>query len=439
MAQPQRPTAGYGSFTFSNGDKYTGEWANSEPHGRGKMEFTNGNVYEGNFINGKKEGTGFFRWANGATYIGSFKNGLKDGKGVYTNANGDSYEGELKYDQPEGKGVHTYADGRIYIGEWKNNKREGEFTYIPPRGEERSKVFFRNGVEYIPTAANTTLAQPQRPTAGYGSFTFSNGDKYTGEWANSLPYGWGKAEFTDGNVYEGNFRNGLKEGTGVERWEDGNSYNGEWKNNLMDGRGVFKFEDGRKYVGEWKKGNKEGKFTYTTIEREESEVFFVNNRIYTPPSFGAIAQKVFFVKTLFGKTITLEVEPKETIFQIKTKIYEQEGIPIEEQHLIYDGIQLEDHHTLAYYRINARTVFYLDQSGINRGIICPLSNRIMTDPVIAADGYTYERSAIQERFDNGNYTSPITHDPLPNNNLIPNLALRQIKEHLCEQNPHLCR
>jgi ubiquitin len=142
---------------------------------------------------------------------------------------------------------------------------------------------------------------------------------------------------------------------------------------------------------------------------------------------------------LFGKTITLKVEPRETIFKIKTKIHAQEGIPIEEQHLIFDGIQLEDYRTLAYYRINARTVFYLDQSERCRGIICPLSNRIMTDPVIAADGYTYERSAIQERFDNGNYTSPITHAQLPNNNLIPNLALRQIIEHLCKQNPHLCR
>ena len=120
-----RPVSGYGSFTFADG-KYTGEWANSEPHGRGKMEFTDGNVYEGNFSNGKREGTGVFRWANGDSYVGSYKNGSMEGKGVFTWADGDSYDGEWKNDLMEGKGVYTWADGNSYDGEWKNDKMEGK-------------------------------------------------------------------------------------------------------------------------------------------------------------------------------------------------------------------------------------------------------------------------------------------------------------------------
>ncbi|XP_066046678.1 MORN repeat-containing protein 4 isoform X2 [Chamaea fasciata] len=96
-----------GSFTYSSGEEYRGEWKEGRRHGIGQLTFADGTAYVGHFENGLFHGCGVLTFSDGSRYEGEFVQGKFNGVGVFTRCDNMTFEGEFK-------GGRVYGFGRLW-------------------------------------------------------------------------------------------------------------------------------------------------------------------------------------------------------------------------------------------------------------------------------------------------------------------------------------
>ncbi|KAL2502706.1 Phosphatidylinositol 4-phosphate 5-kinase 9 [Forsythia ovata] len=165
---------GLGSYVWSNGCKYEGEWRYGMRNGYGKLLWPSGALYEGEFSSNYMHGTGAYTRPDNMTYKGRWRLNLKHGLGYQIFPNRDAFEGSWIQGTPEGPGKYTWANGNLYLGNMKGGKMSGK-----------------------------------------GTLTWINGDSFEGSWLNGMMHGFGIYTWSNGDCYVGTWTRGLKDGKGT--------------------------------------------------------------------------------------------------------------------------------------------------------------------------------------------------------------------------------
>jgi len=198
------------SYTWADGSKYVGAYKDGKRHGQGSFFLAYGDKYVGTYKEGKQHGQGSFFWANGIKYVGTYKDGKETGLGTYTYSNGDKYVGAYKYGKRNGLGTYTYSNGKTLVGIFKDNK------YISKNGE-------------LP------VCEGRASSWTTCIYTYSNGNKYAGEWQEGKQHGQGTLTYSNGNKYVGAYKDGKKNGLGIYSFANGDVDEGEWKEDKRHG------------------------------------------------------------------------------------------------------------------------------------------------------------------------------------------------------------
>jgi len=185
----------------------------------------------------KFTGIGRAAYLNGDSYNGTYVEGLRTGQGVYTFKKfGDTYEGQYEENRKHGFGRMTYRNNK---GE---EEEEAEEESAAPRGGSYLGNFCA-GMRGCKADANPS------EVASEGTFTYTNGDVYVGQWKEGKKSGKGSYTYAkDGTKLIGEWEAG-KITSGKWVFPNGSFYSGKFRYNKPFGKGVWVFPNGNQLTG----------------------------------------------------------------------------------------------------------------------------------------------------------------------------------------------
>ncbi len=187
-------------------------------NGFGTWKWTNGTIYKGEFQNGARGGYGYYLFENGDIYVGEWQNNERHGYGVYYFSNHNSYKrysGEWRANQRAGMGILHYTDDKIAarFGVWENGKFKHKYN----------NMGCLEGDCYN----------------GFGVYVWNDGARYEGNFIEGKRNGEGVYYYSKGSKYVGTQENDRRHGWGTYYYASGSKYVGEWIFETKEGRGTF--------------------------------------------------------------------------------------------------------------------------------------------------------------------------------------------------------
>lgn len=242
---------GEGTYVYSDGSKYIGEFKDSKCNGFGIIFYASGDKFVGEFRDHAVSGHGAWYYKGGeaqpgyyddrnnfvlynSLQTGCLQGNCDTGSGSYLWTGGVYYIGQFSNSEPNGYGICYFSDGGKYEGQWKDKKFHGEGTYYNAEGTIQRGMWMDH--KYVGATSSTGTVSS------------------TGCISGNCENGFGIYRYDDGGVYTGEFKNGFREGTGTYYWATRGKYVGAWVQGNMNGQGTYTDENGKIQAGIFKDG-----------------------------------------------------------------------------------------------------------------------------------------------------------------------------------------
>lgn len=233
---------GIGSFRFTNGDEYAGEWMGGKPHGNGTYKFNTKERYEGNFNQGKFEGQGTMYYPNNSYYQGSWIANKKHGNGIWVTADQKKVRGTWNLGQMVASTteVITAPSYSTQSGTSQSIVTNSSTDGGPTTPAYTSPIIRVNTLD--PAQPNKARSKTDIAGLRQCNKTFCTN-------------GTGYFDYPDGSRWIGEFKEGYPSGKGTCFYSNGDRYEGQWSNNAPNGEGIMHFHTGRVHGAVWLAGS----------------------------------------------------------------------------------------------------------------------------------------------------------------------------------------